>query len=151
MAWRYWVRRPTSEEEIASSFGDNSAFTVVRKMILSLTFFCPESRSTTNSSCRIHVSFHGFEWFLYNRTAAFDNIISQMRAQPSANAERRAPLQKSSGNCFFHGLSTPSLTLILRSERSSCYCVPSHHFAIIPCAYFHREGYWMDSRPTSES
>ena len=29
-------------------------------------------------SCRIQLSFQGLEWFLYNRTAAYDNIIAQM-------------------------------------------------------------------------
>ena len=29
-------------------------------------------------SCRIQFSFQGLEWFLYNRTAAYDNIIAQM-------------------------------------------------------------------------
>ena len=28
--------------------------------------------------CRIHVAMEGFEWFMYNRTAAFENILSQM-------------------------------------------------------------------------
>lgn len=32
-------------------------------------------------SCRIKVSAHGFEWFLYNRTAAYDHILSQMQAK----------------------------------------------------------------------
>ncbi len=32
------------------------------------------------SHCRFHASFEGFEWFIYNRTAAFDNIVSQMEA-----------------------------------------------------------------------
>ena len=26
----------------------------------------------------MHVSLQGFEWFIYNRTAAFDNIVSQL-------------------------------------------------------------------------
>jgi hypothetical protein len=30
--------------------------------------------------CRFHVTFEGFEWLMYNRTAAFDNIVSQMEA-----------------------------------------------------------------------
>lgn len=29
-------------------------------------------------SCRIQITLQGFEWFLYNRTAAYDSIISQM-------------------------------------------------------------------------
>lgn len=29
-------------------------------------------------SCRVHLSLQGFEWFIYNRTASYDNILSQM-------------------------------------------------------------------------
>lgn len=29
-------------------------------------------------SCRVHLFLQGFEWFIYNRTAAFENILSQM-------------------------------------------------------------------------
>lgn len=29
-------------------------------------------------SCRVHLSLQGFEWFIYNRTAAYENILSQM-------------------------------------------------------------------------
>ena len=39
--------------------------------------------------CRIQVSFQGFEWFLYNRTAAYDDIISKMEANnPSRTVSR---------------------------------------------------------------
>jgi hypothetical protein len=38
--------------------------------------------------CRFHMTFEGFEWFIYNRTAAFDNIVSQMEARTPA-PERR--------------------------------------------------------------
>lgn len=38
-------------------------------------------RFTSRSPCRIHLSVEGFEWFLYNRTSAYDNIISQMEGQ----------------------------------------------------------------------
>lgn len=31
-----------------------------------------------SSHCRFHATFEGFEWFIYNRTAAFDNIVSLM-------------------------------------------------------------------------
>lgn len=44
-------------------------------------------------SCRIKVSVHGFEWFLYNKTAAYDHILSQMRAKappvPEESEDRR--------------------------------------------------------------
>lgn len=28
--------------------------------------------------CRIHISLQGMEWFMYNRTAAFDHIASRL-------------------------------------------------------------------------
>ena len=31
-----------------------------------------------SSHCRFHATLEGFEWFIYNRTAAFDNIVSRM-------------------------------------------------------------------------
>jgi len=33
-----------------------------------------------SSRCRFHATFEGFEWFIYNRTAAFDNIVARMEA-----------------------------------------------------------------------
>jgi hypothetical protein len=32
----------------------------------------------TRTSCRIQLCLEGMEWFLYNRTAAYDNILAQM-------------------------------------------------------------------------
>lgn len=51
-------------------------------------------------SCRIKVSAHGFEWFLYNRTAAYDHILSQMRAKAppvSEESETRRYFSRTSG------------------------------------------------------
>jgi hypothetical protein len=39
------------------------------------------------------VSVQGFEWFLYNRTAAYDHIISQMQAKATPCAEPTEPLR----------------------------------------------------------
>jgi hypothetical protein len=49
--------------------------------------------------CRIQISFQGFEWFLYNRTAAYDDIISKMEANISSrpvsrSTERRQALRR---------------------------------------------------------
>lgn len=71
--WRYWIRRPTTEAEIASTQGE-------------------ESKHTDQSlSCRVQISFEGFEWFLYNRTAAYDSIIAQMEStsRPGSRASER--------------------------------------------------------------
>ncbi|PFH51536.1 hypothetical protein AMATHDRAFT_74889 [Amanita thiersii Skay4041] len=70
--WRYWIRRPTSEEEMGSPFGE------IPK---------PPFRPL---SCRIQVTLHGFEWFLYNRTAAYDHILSQMNVENPGRTESRS-------------------------------------------------------------
>ncbi|CAA7261639.1 unnamed protein product [Cyclocybe aegerita] len=74
--WRYWIRRPTSEEEISSARGEDA------------------KHSAWLWSCRIQISFQGVEWFLYNRTAAYDNIISQME-------KNTRPTSRSSSNRRF--------------------------------------------------
>jgi len=74
--WRYWIRRPTSEEELNSVRGEDS------KQHLDL--FKLGSKALTAKhlsrlwSCRIQLSLQGVEWFLYNRTAAYDGIVEQM-------------------------------------------------------------------------
>lgn len=37
--------------------------------------------TTEKFPCRIQVSLQGFEWFMYNRTPAYDNIVAQMMEQ----------------------------------------------------------------------
>ncbi len=37
-------------------------------------------QASRSSRCRFHATFEGFEWFIYNRTAAFDNIVSWIEA-----------------------------------------------------------------------
>ncbi|EAU91786.1 hypothetical protein CC1G_04554 [Coprinopsis cinerea okayama7 len=64
LQWRYWIRRPMTEEEISTGRG--------RRWL----------------SCRIHISFQGFEWFMYNRTASFDNIVSQMESNLNRSTSR---------------------------------------------------------------
>ncbi|RDB25364.1 Protein CSF1 [Hypsizygus marmoreus] len=95
--WRYWIRRPTTEDEIGINRGGE------------------DQVSTRSMHCRIHVSFQGFEWFLYNRTAAYDNIIEQMEANSpsrpvSRSTERRQSFQqKSSRAASVYPLYPPSV------------------------------------------
>lgn len=74
--WRYWIRRPTSEEELKSVRGEDG------KQQLSLFELASKILTAKHSprlwSCRIQLSFQGVEWFLYNRTAAYDGIVEQM-------------------------------------------------------------------------
>ncbi|KAF8633289.1 hypothetical protein AX17_004464 [Amanita inopinata Kibby_2008] len=81
--WRYWIRRPTTEEEMGCPVGEDPK---------------PPFRPL---SCRIQLSLHGFEWFLYSRTAAYDNIISQMETanlnqSVSSSTDQRKSMSNSS-------------------------------------------------------
>lgn len=38
-------------------------------------------------SCRLHVSLQGLEWSIYNRTAAYDNVVSAMQSNVSNTPE----------------------------------------------------------------
>lgn len=42
--------------------------------------------------CRFHATLEGFEWFIYNRTAAFDYIVSQMEAKTPVPERRTQSL-----------------------------------------------------------
>ncbi|KAG6832605.1 hypothetical protein H0H92_014441 [Tricholoma furcatifolium] len=80
--WRYWIRQPTSADDIGLRGVEDQDLS-------------PELQ------CRIHISVHGLEWFIYNRTAAFDSIISQMETKnpsrtTSRSTERRQALHRAS-------------------------------------------------------
>ncbi|KAK0195692.1 hypothetical protein F5146DRAFT_1101121 [Armillaria mellea] len=71
IVWRYWVRKPLSKDGVDSALGSE------------------EQKPEGRDPCRIQVSFQGFEWFLYNRTAAYENIISQMVSKNSTYQKAR--------------------------------------------------------------
>ncbi|KAJ7497366.1 hypothetical protein FB451DRAFT_229194 [Mycena latifolia] len=76
--WRYWIRRPASEGDIAP----------VQAM--------DDPKQSRSPACRVQISLQGFEWFLYNRTAAYDAIVTQMGATlPSRPASRNTGRQSS--------------------------------------------------------
>ncbi|KAJ7770170.1 hypothetical protein DFH07DRAFT_1004242, partial [Mycena maculata] len=78
IAWRYWIRRPASNDDIAPA----------RAM--------DDPKQTKSPSCRVQISLQGFEWFLYNRTAAYDAIVTQMGAKlPSRPTSRNTGHQSS--------------------------------------------------------
>jgi hypothetical protein len=56
ISWRYWIRRPTAKQELKRG---------------------PSTKDS--EQCRLQISLHGFEWFLYNRTPAYENIMNQMQ------------------------------------------------------------------------
>ncbi|KAI0342100.1 hypothetical protein BDW22DRAFT_1358216 [Trametopsis cervina] len=82
VSWRYWIRAPADEDDLSHArvVGED----VGRK---------PQK---TPLSCRVHMSFHGLEWFIYNRTAAYDNIVSAMEpssVQGDGNRDGRASME----------------------------------------------------------
>ncbi|KAL6305048.1 hypothetical protein BKA93DRAFT_731948 [Sparassis latifolia] len=89
LSWRYWIRRPAEEKDISHTqvVGEENKL-----------------RGHVPLLCRIHMSIQGLEWFIYNRTAAYDNIASQMESEviPSTPAptpthfstEGRGPVRK---------------------------------------------------------
>ncbi|KAA1471307.1 hypothetical protein DENSPDRAFT_799140 [Dentipellis sp. KUC8613] len=87
VSWRYWIRAPTLEDDIhrVNASGEGN-------------------RSLLPSLCRIHASVDGFEWFLYNRTAAFDNIVSAMEKDGS-ETQRRARSYSTDGTSFRNAFS----------------------------------------------
>ncbi|KAI0665956.1 hypothetical protein C8Q78DRAFT_985325 [Trametes maxima] len=63
ISWRYWLRRPAEEEDLSHARVIGDATT---------------GKGSSPLACRVHISLQGLEWFIYNRTAAFDNIVSQL-------------------------------------------------------------------------
>ncbi|KAH7913899.1 hypothetical protein BJ138DRAFT_527505 [Hygrophoropsis aurantiaca] len=65
IVWRYWIRLPATEDDLNRAHVGGDDF----------------NQEFPFPSCRIKVSIQGLEWFLYNRTAAYDYIISQMQSK----------------------------------------------------------------------
>lgn len=47
----------------------------------------PVNAEKTPLSCRLHVSLQGLEWFMYNRTVAYDNVVSAMETGMSNSVD----------------------------------------------------------------
>ncbi|KAF9227418.1 hypothetical protein BS17DRAFT_747957 [Gyrodon lividus] len=84
IAWRYWLRVPATEDDLNHAHVGGEDF--------NQTYAFP--------SCRIKVSVQGFEWSLYNKTAAYDHIVSQMQTRvppPPEESEPRRLFSRTSG------------------------------------------------------
>ncbi|CAL1706934.1 unnamed protein product [Somion occarium] len=73
ISWRYWIRAPAEEDDLSHArvIGEGA-----------------ELKPNTPLSCRVNVSLRGLEWFIYNRTAAYDNIISAMESSAAHSPEQ---------------------------------------------------------------
>src|SRR5712671_4419 len=86
LLWQYWIRSLTRSEDMDMQAHGGGADP---KCTPTLFFSFPlvhsaaiaAGNASRSSRCRFHATFEGFEWFLYNRTAAFNNIVSQMEAK----------------------------------------------------------------------
>ncbi|KAF9268932.1 hypothetical protein L218DRAFT_892586 [Marasmius fiardii PR-910] len=81
--WRYWIRGPMTEDDIGGLVGEEDV------------------SAARHPPCRIKISVNGLEWILYNRTAAYDDILAQMRSNGTASGEptkERGVLRKSATN-----------------------------------------------------
>ncbi|KAI0699566.1 hypothetical protein BC835DRAFT_1412549 [Cytidiella melzeri] len=82
LSWRYWIRAPTDENDLSHA-------RVVGESI-------GAKPKKTSMSCRVHICFQGLEWFIYNRTAAYDNIVASMESQSDdggAHPDGRASME----------------------------------------------------------
>lgn len=101
ITWRYWLRRVRDAEYLQSSSGQKSS-----KDGANTT---PESgedvarRSANDLPCRIKAKVRGLEWFIYNRSPAYDSIFESISKENSddvaddtneSSVRRRARLKK---------------------------------------------------------
>ncbi|EJD02702.1 uncharacterized protein FOMMEDRAFT_146573 [Fomitiporia mediterranea MF3/22] len=83
LSWRWWIRRVAEEEDLADGRSDGAEHA---------------------PRCRIHVSMEGLEWFMYNRTASFDNILSQLAAANPELAGVRTKSRESNLHSIDHSI-----------------------------------------------
>ncbi|KAG2150597.1 hypothetical protein DEU56DRAFT_37144 [Suillus clintonianus] len=88
ISWRYWLRVPATEDDLNHAHVGGEDF----------------NHASSFPSCRIKVSVQGFEWFLYNKTAAYDHIISQMQTKTSPRPEPSEPRRMFSRTSAAEGL-----------------------------------------------
>ncbi|KAG1828967.1 hypothetical protein EV424DRAFT_1507935 [Suillus variegatus] len=88
ISWRYWLRVPATEDDLNHAHVGGEEF----------------NHTSPFPSCRIKVSVQGFEWLLYNKTAAYDHIISQMQAKASPSPEVSEPRRMFSRTSGAEGL-----------------------------------------------
>lgn len=89
ISWRYWIRVPAGEEDLSHArvMGED-----VGRMYLCLFIanFSDSPPVTVNAqktplSCRLHITLQGLEWFVYNRTAAYDHVLSAMETSTASS------------------------------------------------------------------
>ncbi|KAL6860273.1 Macrophage colony-stimulating factor 1 receptor [Amphichorda felina] len=80
VTWRYWLRRVREADIVADSLAEPVA---------------PGKDKNAKLPCRINVSLIGLEWFVYNRSPAYNSVLAGL-------CESQSPISSSSGveeNC----------------------------------------------------
>ncbi|KAH7888759.1 hypothetical protein F5I97DRAFT_2055646 [Phlebopus sp. FC_14] len=93
VAWRYWLRVPATEDDLNNAHVGAEDF----------------NRTDAFPPCRIKVSLQGFQWYLYNKTAAYEHIISQMQAKAPPCSEVSEPRRFVSRTSALEGFYPPSV------------------------------------------
>lgn len=70
LVWRWWIRRPTTEEDLSHGALGSGVLP---------------------GQCRIQLSLNGFEWHLYNRTSAYENLMAQMKTDGQSSVRVPTP------------------------------------------------------------
>lgn len=93
VTWRYWYRK-------------------VRH--------CMESEGESETApCRIQITAHGVEWYIYNRTASYDSIISQMDDSGSENVQQQFDTNEEATSNIQIDSGSGSVKNVLRDRRSA--------------------------------
>ena len=103
LRWQYWIRSLARSEDMQTQGGGEEPKCAPASTLLALFRAIYRAIAAGAASqlprCRFHATLEGFEWFLYNRTAAFDYIVSQMEAKTPV-PERRAQSSSTDGATF---------------------------------------------------
>lgn len=105
ISWRYWLRRPAEEEDLSHArvIGEDTpgVYRPHASLRLRVLMYAPTTgKGKPPLACRVHISLQGLEWFIYNRTAAFENIVSQLDPDipstpvPTPNPDGAASVRK---------------------------------------------------------
>jgi hypothetical protein len=114
--WKYWIRRPASQEELSSKHSEDSL------------------GSTRNLRCRVHMSFHGVEWFIYGRTAAFDDIRSRFMDETHQGTVS-TPVSRTTSTHPASRISLHRLPYPLSILRSYVWPARRPHFLRVPSVF----------------
>ena len=94
------------EEDFVEAESSGACTYQVQKFKIYILMLAVEKGGNKPCECRIHVSVEGFEWFMYNKTAATDAILEHL---VSSDPEARRLGAAKSRESTFVDMNRPSL------------------------------------------